>query len=513
MERYLPVVPILLPIMGAMVTLLLRKRPRAQAGWALLVMATSFAASLWMLLVVWQSGAPLVYQSGGWPAPFGISLVADLLAALFVVMTQLIMVMGILYAHGSKDKVVSYPTFYALFLTLAAALTGAMLTGDIFNMYVFAELLVISGTVLTAISDDRYGTEAAYKYFYISLLASFFMLLAIGALYAEYGTLNMADLSLKVTAEGPRPLLWPAIAFLLATFMIKSAVFPFHFWQPDFHTAAPTAVSAMLSSVVVKLGVYGFLRMTTLLFIVQAPQIQTILLVLGVVGVIFGGLSAIGTHNVKRMLAYSTLAQVGFILVGIGWGTPLSIMAALIFAFNHSVIKAAMLMLAGYVASNAPVKSAAFDVVTGVGRSLPAAGALFFLGSLALAGIPPTNGFVSKMTLFSSGLDAERFWSLLFIGITSIFTMIYTMRAFQRIWWQKPVQVGNMEFGVRSSEFGMGNEAPQMGKKKGDRLLAPALLVLLILILGIWAGPLVDVASETAVWLGDTGIYLGAVLK
>jgi multicomponent Na+:H+ antiporter subunit D len=499
MESFLPVVPILLPIMGAMVTLLLRKRPRAQAGWALLVMAASFAASLWLLLSVWQRGAPLVYQSGGWPAPFGISLVADLLAALFVVMTQLIMVTGILYARGSKDKVVTYPTFYALFLTLAAALTGAMLTGDIFNMYVFAELLVISGTVLTAISDDRYGTEAAYKYFYISLLASFFMLLAIGALYAEYSTLNMADLSLKVSAEGPTPLLWPAIAFLMVTFMIKSAVFPFHFWQPDFHTAAPTAVSAMLSSVVVKLGVYGFLRMTTLLFIVQAPQIQTILLVLGVIGVIFGGLSAIGTHNVKRMLAYSTLAQVGFILVGIGWGTPFSIMAAVIFAFNHSVIKAAMLMLAGYVASKAPVKSAAFDIVTGVGRPLPAAGALFFLGSLALAGIPPTNGFVSKMTLFSSGLDAERFWSLLFIGVTSIFTLIYTMRAFQRIWWLKP--------------DAMGNEASQAGTKKGDLLLAPALLVLLILILGIWANPLVTVARETAVWLGDTGIYLGAVLK
>jgi multicomponent Na+:H+ antiporter subunit D len=351
-------------------------------------------------------------------------------------MSQLVLATGVLYAIGSKDSVVKYPTFYPLYLMLATSLSGAILTGDLFNMYVFAELLVISGTVLTAISDDRYGTEAAYKYFYISLLASFFMLLAVGCLYVSFGTLNMADLAKRIAADSGGQLLLPSIGFLMATFMVKSAVFPFHFWQPDFHTAAPTAVSAMLSSVVVKLGVYGFLRMTTLLFLPQAATIRSLLLALGVVGVVFGGLSALGTHNAKRMLAYSTLAQVGFILVGIGWGTPLAIAAAIVFAFNHSLIKAGMLMLAGYVASRASVKSASFDVVTGVGRSIPAAGVLFFIGSLGLAGIPPTNGFISKMFLFRSGIDGAAFGSLAFIGVGSILTLLYTMRAFQRIWWQ-----------------------------------------------------------------------------
>ena len=506
MNDELIILPILIPLTGAMIALLLRKWPSVQAGWTLLVMLTSLAVSVLLLLTVSAASEPLVYQSGGWPAPFGISLVADMLSALFVVMTQLIMVTGILYALGSKDSVISYPSFYPLFLALATALTGVFLTGDIFNLYVFAELLVISGTVLAAISDDRYGTEAAYKYFYISLLASFFMLLAIGSLYAAYGTLNMADLALRINASGGmgEPLLWPAIAFLLTAFMIKSAVFPFHFWQPDLYTAAPTAVAAVLAAVVSKVGVYGFLRMTTLLFVDQAAQIQAILLVLGVTGVIFGGLSAIGTHNVKRMLAYSSIAQIGFILVGIGWGTPLSITAAIIFTFNHSVIKAAMLMLAGYVASHGSTKSAAFSIVTGAGKPLPAAGFLFFLGGLALAGIPPTNGFVSKMTLFTSGLDAERFWSLLFIGVTSIFTLIYTIRAFQRIWWQQPVGTGN-------SELGIGNDQPG-ARAGGDRLLAPAILVLLILILGIWADPLVSAAQQTTAWLGDPAVYIQAVL-
>jgi multicomponent Na+:H+ antiporter subunit D len=489
----LVIFPVLIPLTSAAVAVLLRRRRSWQAGWTLVMMIVSMIFSFLLLFSVWQGGQPLVFQSGGWPAPFGISLVADMLAAIFVVMTQLVMVTGIVYALGSKDKVITYPTFFPLFLTLATGLTGTMLTGDLFNMYVFAEVLVISGTILTAISDDKFGTEAAYKYFYISLLASFFMLLALGSLYAGYGSLNMASLAERIAAQEVSPLLWPAIAFLMVTFMVKSAVFPFHFWQPDFHTAAPTPVSAMLSSVVVKLGVYGFLRMTSLLFVAQAPTIRIILIVLGIIGVIFGGLSALGTHNVKRMLAYSTLAQVGFILIGVGWGTTLSIAAAIIFAFNHSLIKAAMLMLAGYVASRASIKSAAFDIVTGVGRSLPAAGFLFFLGSLALAGIPPTNGFVSKMLFFDSGIRAAGYQALLLVGLASIFTLMYTVRAFQRIWWQSPAG------GIST-------------KPNGDRLLAPAILVTLILLLGIWAEPLVDAAQLASSWLGDPALYIQAVL-
>ena len=276
--------------------------------------------------------------------------------------------------------------------------------------------------------------------------------------------------------------------------MIKSAVFPFHFWQPDFHTAAPTAVSAMLSSVVVKLGVYGFLRMTTLLFVAQAELIQTMLIVLGLAGIFFGGFSAIGTHNVKRMLAYSTLAQIGFILVGVGWATPLSLVAALVFTINHSLIKAALLMLAGFVASRASIKSAAFTVVTGLGKQLPMAGVLFFVGALALAGIPPTSGFISKLLLFNSGVAITQLWVLGLMALGSLTTLIYTMRAFQRIWWEPQL------------------DTAVTLKPLGDQLVAPALLVLLVLGLGLWAEPLVQLAEATAFWLGQPEGYITAVL-
>jgi multicomponent Na+:H+ antiporter subunit D len=492
MNNHLVILPVIVPLTGAAVALLLGSR-RLKAGWALGTMLTSLAASLWLLIRVSQSGQPVVFQSGGWQSPFGISLVGDLLSATLVVISQVVLAAGIIYALGSKDQVVGYPTFYALFLTLAAGLTGALLTGDLFNLFVFAELLVFSGTILTAISDDRYGTEAAFKYFYMSLLASAFLLLGIGSLYISYGTLNMADLAQRIPANPDAPLLPVAIAMLVATFMVKSAVFPFHFWQPDFHTASPTAVSSMLSSVVVKLGVYGFFRMTSLLFVEQAPAIQALLLSLGIVGVVYGGLGAVGTHNAKRMLAYSTLAQVGFILVAIGWGEPLALAAAIIFTFNHSLIKAAMLMLAGAVASRAPVKTAAFGVVTGLGRSMPVMGALFLIGGLALIGIPPTNGFISKMVLFRSGIEAEQYASLAVVGVASILTLVYVTRAFQRIWWQPPVEGG-------------------VAKPAGDSLLAPALLIAAVLALGLWAAPLVELAQATAIWLGSPDGYIQAVL-
>lgn len=493
MNEMLALLPVLAPLTAAVVAVALRRRHRVQSAWSFGAMLTSLVFAALLLADVWGEGRPLVFQLGGWPAPFGISLVGDLLSALMVVMCQLVLAGGFLYALGCRDQCAQYPMFYPLFLLLATGLTGAMLTGDLFNLFVFAELLVFSGAALTAMSDDRFGAEAAYKYFYISLVASVALLLACGSLYVSYGTLNIADLARRIAADPSPPLVLPAMAFLMAFFMVKGAVMPFHFWQPDFHTAAPTPVHAVLSSVVVKLGIYGFLRMTTLLFPAQAEVIRTVLVVAGAVGVWFGGLGAVGTYDAKRMLAYSTLGQLGFILVGIGWGTRLALAAAIVYAFNHSLLKAAMLMLAGSVASRAPVKTAAFDVITGVGKKMPLAGALFLLGGMGLAGIPPLNGFIGKLMLFQSGVDAQAWLPLAAIGLAGIITLVYVARAFQRIWWVP------MPEGAKT-------------KPCGDRLVAPTILIGLSLALGLWAEPLLQLAYATVAWLGAPDQYVRAVL-
>ena len=490
--NHLVLLPLLIPLTGAAVALLLARRRSLQAGWAFGALGTSLVASAWLLATVWTTGRPVVFQLGAWSAPFGISLVANLLSTTLAVLAQAVITACALYTLGSRDAAATYPTFYPLLLALTTGLTGGFLTGDLFNLFVFTELLVISGAVLTAISDDRLGVEAALKYFYISLLASLALLIACGALYISYGTLNMADLAGRIAAAPDRPLTGVALALLAGFFMVKSAVVPFHFWQPDFHTTAPTAISALLSSVVVKLGVYGFLRMTTLLFAGQAEALRPLLVVLGVAGVFFGGLAAAGTHNAKRLLAYSTLGQIGYMLIGIGWGTPLALAGVVVFAVNHGLLKAAMLMVAGYLASRAPVKTAAFTQLTGLGKTLPVAGVLFLLGGLGLAGLPPMNGFVSKLLLFRSGVEAAQYWALGLAGLGSLIALVYVARAFQRIWWEPPAE------GVKA-------------KPGGDRLWAPALLIALSLGLGVWAEPLVSLATATATWLSDPANYLQSV--
>lgn len=499
------ILPVIIPLTGAAIALFLRGNFRAQAAWAFGTMLTAFASSVYLLWMVYTTGQPAVFQMGAWPAPFGISIAADLLSAVMAVMVQTVFVFGFIYALGAKDKAVRYTTFYPLFLCLVTGLTGGMLTGDIFNLFVMVELIVISGTVLTAISDDRYGPEAAYKYFLISTIATFCLLFGIGCLYISYGTLNMADLAARIATDPNQPLLGAAVVFLAVTFMIKSAVVPFHFWQPDFHTASPTPVSAMLSSVVVKIGVYGFLRLTTLL-VPHMDWLNTLLIVLGIVGIVFGGLGAAGTHNAKRMFAYSTLAQIGFIYVGVGWGTPLSLAAALLFTFNHALIKSTMLMLSGYLASRAPVKTASFGVIRGTGKYAPLAGVLFFLGGMALAGIPPTNGFVSKLALFESGVAASQaggiagaaqFWvPLLLLGLSSIITLVYVFRALMKIWWEP--------FEPKSPE--------EKVKPYGDSLLAPGGLIALCIALGIWAQPMLQLMRDTSAWIQQPQAYVQAVL-
>jgi multicomponent Na+:H+ antiporter subunit D len=211
------------------------------------------------------------------------------------------------------------------------------------------------------------------------------------------------------------------------------------------------------------------------------------------VGIFFGGLSAMGTHDVKRMLAYSTLGQIGFILAAIGWGSPLALVAALVFTFNHSLIKSAMLMLAGSVASRAPVKTASFSVVTGLGKAMPFTGVLFLLGGMALAGIPPTNGFISKMMIFQSGIDSGQLTSLALIALASVITLVYVGRAFMRIWMEPAAE---------------GSKA----KPSGDRLTAPAILILLCLIFGLWSEPLLRLSQATVEWISMPSNYIRFVL-
>ncbi|MGF1506856.1 MAG: complex I subunit 5 family protein [Anaerolineae bacterium] len=489
--------PVFAPLIGAVLTLVFRKNNTVQRYIALVAGIVAWLCGLAALATNIQTATPQIYVMGGWRPPFGIVLVADMLSALFVVMATTVETGGLLYAVGCKDKSVTYPSFMALFLSMGAGLSGALYTGDFFTLFVFLELMVISSVCLVAISDNSLGLEAAIKYLLISAMGTLFLLLGIASLYATFGTLNMAQIG-QLLATEQRPLLAQAsAAMLMSAFLLKSAVFPFHFWQPDFHTTAPTPVHAVLSSVVVKVGVYGIIRMTTLMFTVEADAIKSVVLVLGINGIFFGSLGALRTYDAKRMLAYSTFGQIGFILVAIGWGDPLTqplaLAAAIIYAVNHSFVKSSLLMLTGVVSSRTKTKTARLSEIGGVGHNMRLTGALYMLGGLALAGIPPLNGFISKLAIVQGGIDAQGWLALGLAVGGGIITLIYMMRTWQLVFQKKP------------------DGKPDL-KPYGDSTLAPLLLIGLCVILGLFAGPLVDVSTAAVSQLAEPEIYIAAVL-
>jgi multicomponent Na+:H+ antiporter subunit D len=488
--------PVFIPLLGAIICVRLARNNQAQRYAALAAAVGGWLCSLVVLYNNYVEGTPQIYRLGNWAPPFGIVLVGDMLSALFAAMSLTVVAGGILYSVHCRDKCTSYPAFMPMFLCMGTGLAGALYTGDIFTMFVFLELMVISSVVLVAISDNRLGLEAAIKYLLISAMGTLFLLVGIAAVYATFGTLNMADMARHLEA-GERPLLAQAAAvMLMAAFLLKSAVFPFHYWQPDFHTTAPTPVHAVLSSVVVKVGVYGIIRLITLLFTEEAHIMEDILIVLGIIGIFFGSLGALQTYDAKRLLAYSTFGQIGFILVGIGWGTPIALVGALVYAVNHAFVKSSLLMITGIVSSRTKTKTATITEIGGVGKKMLFTSILYFLGGMALAGVPPLNGFISKLALVRGGIDAQSWIALGLVVGAGMITLLYMTRTWQLIFQQNPTD----------------NTVALKGPGEGDSPLAPALLIGLCVVLGLYAAPLVDLAEMTVAQLGDPWLYINAVL-
>lgn len=488
--------PVFIPLLGAFVSLLASRNNLYQRYIGVAAIFVAWLSSAIVLYQNWDEQAIQIYNIAEWNPPYDIILVADMLSGLFSFMATSVLLGGILYTLQCHDKSVTYPVFIPMFLTMSTGLNGALYTGDIFTMFAFIELMVISSVVLVAISDNRLGVEAAMKYLIISAMGSLFLLIGIAAVYTTLATLNMADIA-SLFQTGERFLLARAAAvMLMAAFLLKSAVFPFHFWQPDFHTTAPTPVGAMLSSVVVKVGIYGVIRVVTLLFVQESNTIESVLVVLGLIGIFFGSLAALRTYNAKRMLAYSTFGQVGFILVGIGWGTPLALVGAIVYAFNHAFIKSSLLMLTGIVSSHTKIKTGAFSDLIGAGKNLPLTGTLYFLGGLALSGIPPMNGFISKLALVRGGVDARAWGSVGLAVGAGILTLLYMTRAWTLMFQRQPDDT----------------TADLKPAGAGDSPLGPALLIGACVLLGVYAGPLMDLAQYTVTQIGDPNLYIRAVL-
>lgn len=489
----LVLLPIILPLLGAIPAALLHGKAGARV--AFVTAALTLLATLLVGAVVLDHG-PQVYAVGGWSPPYGIALVVDRFSTVLATLAALVATASALHALAARDHVIDKRLYHALFLLLLAALCGVFYTGDLFNLYVFMELVILSSFALVALAERPISAEVTFKYAVISAIGSAMLLAGVGLVYAGTGSLNMADMAQRVRHDTPPPFWSVAAGVLMFAFLLKGGIFPFHFWLPDAHSAAPTPVSAMLSAILVKVGIYGIVRTTTLLF--PETPLLVLLAPLGAVSAVFGGLAALANGHIKRLLAYSSIANVGLILLAVGWGGTIGLTAAVVHLVNHALIKSSLFLTVGYVTERLDEEHR-IARLGGLAQLSPRGTALFGVGVLALAGLPPLNGFISKWLLFQAGYSAQHYPLLVLAVGGGALSIVYSLRGFVRIFWGD-VQPWAVESWTHRAAHG-GNP------------LASLLLVLLCVLLGVWPGPLIELAQTTAQELIDPAVYMTAVLR
>ena len=384
-----------------------------------------FLLSLNSLFVVRQYST-VVYKIGGWIPPLGICLVLDGFSAFMLVTLNLVSFLIAFYSINYMEKYTDKYKFYSLFMLMVAGMNGVILTGDIFNLFVFLEVASVASYALVAFGVEAEELEASFKYAVIGVISSSFILLGIGLLYAYTSTLNMADISLTIAQKGFSSVILFVSVLFIAGFGIKSALVPFHAWLPDAHPSAPASISAMLSGVLIKvLGIYSLVRIFFNIFGVTEIML-TILTALGAISLLVGVFLAIGQWDLKRLLAYHSISQIGYVVLSIGLGTPLGILGGLFHLFNHSIFKSLLFLNSGaveYATDNRDLKK-----MGGLKEKMPVTSNTSWIASMSISGIPPFNGFWSKLIIILACVQADRIGLAFIAVIGSILTLASFMK-------------------------------------------------------------------------------------
>ena len=492
---WLLVLPVLIPLVTAVAALLARRSVRAQRGISVVGGSALLGVSAALMVAVWQNGI-LAVQMGGWQAPFGITLVADLLGAVMVLITAIVGLAAAVYSLASIDEARERFHYHPLYHVLLMGVCGAFLTGDLFNLYVWFEVLLISSFVLLVLGNDRGQVRGAVVYVMVNLVGSLGFLMAIGLLYGLTGTLNFADLSVRL-AEVDAPGLTTAISMLfLIAFGMKAAVFPLFFWLPASYHTPPIAVSAIFAGLLTKVGVYALIRVFTLLFTQDVGTTHTLLLWVAGLTMVTGVLGAAAQTDVRKILSFHIVSQIGYMIMGLALFTPLALVGAVFYIVHHIIVKANLFLVAGV--AERLVGSFELKNLGGLYRSHPWVAVLFIIPAFSLAGFPPLSGFWAKLILIKAGFDVGAYVIVavaLVVGLLTIFSMT---KIWNGAFW-KPLADG-LEV------------APARGR--GLVLMASpvAVLAVLTLVIGLWAEPFFVFAEAAAASLLDPSDYVAAVL-
>ena len=499
--KLLLILPILIPLITAALCLLCWRHRSVQRLLGALGSAAHLLVALLLLWAVRQDGICAI-QVGDWPAPFGITLVADLLSAIMTVLGALMGFAVVIYSLTSMDRGRESFGYYAFFHFLLMGVSGVFLTGDLFNLYVWFEVMLISSFILLALGGERHQLEGAIKYVTLNLISSALFLTALGILYGMLGTLNMADLSLQIGNGQHAGVVSTLSMLFLVAFGIKSALFPLFFWLPASYHTPPVAVSAIFAGLLTKVGVYTLIRVFTLLFSQDIAYTHDIILVIACLTMVTGVLGAMAQNEFRRILSFHIISQVGYMVLGLGLFTPLALAGSIFYIMHHIIVKTNLFLVSGV--ARRLQGSYQLAQLGGLYQTAPALTAIFMISAFSLAGIPPLSGFWAKLILVKASLDMTGY----IIAATALGVGLLTLFSMAKIWagafWGEAPALADSDSEPPWKTFSLSG--------KITLYLPMILLGALTLTIGMMSEPFFELATNAAEQLLNPAGYVEAVL-
>jgi len=487
-----------LPLLGAAITLVLGQHRRWQVGVSIGTLSLTFGIAVALLLVV-DAGNPLAVSVAGWDLPFGIVLYVDRLSALLVAVSSVVLLAVLLFsvgqgaADGDDDTPVSI--FHPSYLILAAGIFDAFIAGDLFNLYVGFEILLVASYVLITLGSTESRIRTGTVYIVVSLVSSILFLTAIAMIYGALGTVNMAHIAERMT-ELPQDVQLALHLLLVLAFAIKAAVFPLSFWLPDSYPTAPAPVTAVFAGLLTKVGVYALIRTETQLF--HTSDINTLLLVVALATMVVGILGAVAQAELKRILSFTLVSHVGYMVFGLAIATEAAIGATIFYMIHHIVVQTTLFLAVGLIERRAG--STSILKVKGLMKAAPLIAVLYFIPALNLGGLPPFSGFLGKFALFdAAAAEGTPLMYVLIVGgiVTSLLTLYALMRAWNLAFWREEEDSSETE--ARIAYLG---EAPE-AQRQAERRVIPRIMtastvgmVAVSVALTVFAGPLYEVCDR-----------------
>lgn len=488
---------ILLPVLIPLATIVLAMFTRGSKGVQQIFGIAGIALQLIVAIVIFRtvnSEGIQVVQLGNWPAPFGITFVADLFSAIMLIMSGIIGLVVSVYSISTIDRFRQRFTFYPLVNALLMGVNGAFLTGDVFNLYVWFEVMILASFVLLTMGGTRKQMDGAIKYVSMNLISSMIFLAGIGLLYGKAGTLNMADLAVKIGESDESLLLNSSAMLFFVAFSIKAAVFPFFFWLPASYHTPPIAITALFSGLLTKVGIYAMIRFFTLFFVQNQNFWHPLLLVIGGLTMVVGVLTAASQFDMRKILSFHIISQIGYMVMGLGLFTVLGIAGAIFYMVHNIIAKTNTFLISGIMAR---IKGTyELKAIGGLYKTYPFLALLFLIAAFGLAGVPPLSGFAGKLLLVIAGFEDQNYLITAVAILVGLFTLFSMVKIWNEGFWKK--QPGDVEETKKEIPFSM--------------LFPVVMLAAGTIVLGIFAEPFIDIGIRTAEQLINPEDYINTVL-